>query len=172
MIRCRPHLDSILLGTRPNLFCAFYVAGKVFEIRTQCTALALFIITRLLWTGEWGAIRNATHAQWPCDLCRLSSNNSTCIHWNATWVSHGYHIGDHMVVTWASHDGSHMLNPGLLIWKVWEPTSWAVPGNQWFGLFLYRSNMHSVFNLYMWHDQGKWVTCRKFQFQFSYTTFS
>ena len=24
----------------------------------------------------------------------------------------------------------------------------------------------------MWHDQGKWVTCRKFQFQFSYTTFS
>ena len=25
---------------------------------------------------------------------------------------------------------------------------------------------------YMWHDQGKWVTCRKFQFQFSYTTFS
>ena len=25
---------------------------------------------------------------------------------------------------------------------------------------------------YMWHDQGKWVTCRKFQFQFYYTTFS
>ena len=24
----------------------------------------------------------------------------------------------------------------------------------------------------MWHDQGKWVTCRKFQFLFSYTTFS
>ena len=23
----------------------------------------------------------------------------------------------------------------------------------------------------MWHDQGKWVTCRKFQFLFSYTTF-
>ena len=27
-------------------------------------------------------------------------------------------------------------------------------------------------HLYIWHDQGKWVTCRKFQFQFSYTTFS
>ena len=26
--------------------------------------------------------------------------------------------------------------------------------------------------LYMWHDQGKWVTCRKFQFLFSYTTLS
>ena len=25
---------------------------------------------------------------------------------------------------------------------------------------------------YMWHDQGKWVTCRTFQFQFSYITFS
>ena len=24
----------------------------------------------------------------------------------------------------------------------------------------------------MWHDQGKWVTCRKCQFLFSYTTFS
>ena len=24
----------------------------------------------------------------------------------------------------------------------------------------------------MWHDQGKWVTCRKFQFLFSCTTFS
>ena len=24
----------------------------------------------------------------------------------------------------------------------------------------------------LWHDQGKWVTCRKFQFQFSYTIFS
>ena len=24
----------------------------------------------------------------------------------------------------------------------------------------------------MWHDQGKWVACRKFQFLFSYTTFS
>ena len=24
---------------------------------------------------------------------------------------------------------------------------------------------------HMWHDQGKWVTCRKFQFQFSYTNF-
>ena len=23
----------------------------------------------------------------------------------------------------------------------------------------------------MWHDQGKWVTCRKFQFLFSYTHF-
>ena len=25
---------------------------------------------------------------------------------------------------------------------------------------------------HMWHDQGKWVTCRKFQFLVSYTTFS
>ena len=25
---------------------------------------------------------------------------------------------------------------------------------------------------HMWHDQGKWVTCRKCQFLFSYTTFS
>ena len=25
---------------------------------------------------------------------------------------------------------------------------------------------------YMWHDQGKWVTCRKFQFRFSDITFS
>ena len=24
----------------------------------------------------------------------------------------------------------------------------------------------------MWHDRGKWVTCRKFQSQFSYITFS
>ena len=25
---------------------------------------------------------------------------------------------------------------------------------------------------HMWHDQGKWITCRKIQFLFSYTTFS
>ena len=25
---------------------------------------------------------------------------------------------------------------------------------------------------YVWHDQGKWVTCRKLQLLFSYTTFS
>ena len=27
-------------------------------------------------------------------------------------------------------------------------------------------------NPHMWHDQGKWVTCRKFQILFSYTIFS
>ena len=30
----------------------------------------------------------------------------------------------------------------------------------------------TVTSSHMWHDQGKWVTCRKFQFLFSYTTFS
>ena len=38
-----------------------------------------------------------------------------------------------------------------------------------------KAGMDLVFNLpiwNMWHDQGKWVTCRKFQFQLSYITFS
>ena len=38
--------------------------------------------------------------------------------------------------------------------------------------FLRKCIDHNKQNCQMWHDQGKWVTCRKFQFQFSYTTFS
>ena len=41
-----------------------------------------------------------------------------------------------------------------------------------FGHILFMFTLFSVGWTCMWHDQGKWVTCWKFQFLFSYTIFS
>ena len=68
---------------------------------------------------------------------------------------------------YVSFDGVHSLGT-----KGQNIAIWQGPGDAQKSDMKNESELHKEHVTHMWHDQGKWVTCRKFQFQFSYTAFS
>ena len=78
---------------------------------------------------------------------------------NLYWF--GYFIGYYFVM----HDF-------YVLFTFYYQTSFM--GFCWFSfykLISFGNTRHKCDSSYMWHDQWKWVTCRKCQFLFSYTTF-